>query len=96
MVTGFRIVRYLYTFVLHSKMSNTTGGRTATPSAITKDILKEALKEVLAENPALLAAAGRQPDEDAGSGKQVGIALVSIPRWVPLCVIIKSSPPPGC
>ena len=53
-----------------SRPGDPPGDRTATPGAISKDVLKEALKEVLTENPALLAAAGCQPDD--ASGKQVG------------------------
>ena len=57
-----------------SRPGDPPGDRTATPGAISKDVLKKALKEVFTENPALLAAAGHQPDDayDAGSGKQVG------------------------
>ena len=52
----------------------TPGGSIATSSTISEDVLKD----VLTENQALLATAGCQPDEDAGSGKQVALDLVVI------------------
>ena len=48
------------------------------PTAFSKDVLKEALKEVLTENPSLLAAAGHQPDDVAGLGKESSSRLALV------------------
>jgi hypothetical protein len=74
-----------------TKSGETSKGSSTATDAISKDVLKDALKEVLAENPSLLATAGRLPDDDPSKSKEnsscVGYVLVlARGKW---------SPPPG-
>ena len=63
-------------------MTDAGESSSSSSTAISTDVLKEALKEVLTENPSLLTAAGRQPDDDAGHGKENSSCLACRTSWL--------------